>query len=466
MSDDDSSKKIASSKDFETTTNTEDVTNADLLSLFKTYMNENIDGIQRNCDDKTHSLAKMVKKNENAFKFKGNGIQFDLNSDLIDNLERAQHYLELKKISRPSALIDDSLKALRERNKLISIADKSDGGWNTVQEYLSNEVASDYEDEKRIRAADTRALRKIKAAKIDKIPTRKRPAEAAGAPVQIAHNGSSSSRVPANLQPFRAGRAKEARLDKQSLEICVIPAVITDTGPGTAERNESPSTEDIQLETTGDSVDIFQVHVHDNFDNLTSFCDYESGLSNISVKRRLKKSVCFWLSIGISDFIIEVIKDGYKIPLRSEPEQIVLKNNVTALQHEHFVDQAISGLVDSGSVVNVQEKPHVVNPLTVSVNAKGKERLILDLRHVNEHIVLSKMKFEDVACAKQFLSSECFGFVWDLKSGYHHVDIFHSHCKYLGFEWKNNFYIFTVLPFGLMTSEYIFTKVVRSLVKY
>jgi hypothetical protein len=68
MSDDDSSKKIASSKDFETITNTEDVTNADLLSLFKTYMNEKIDGIQRNVDDKTHSLAKMVKKNENSFK--------------------------------------------------------------------------------------------------------------------------------------------------------------------------------------------------------------------------------------------------------------------------------------------------------------------------------------------------------------------------------------------------------------
>jgi hypothetical protein len=47
-----------------------------------------------------------------------------------------------------------------------------------------------------------------------------------------------------------------------------IPAVITDTGPGTAESNESLSTEEIQFETTGDSVEIFQVHVHDNFDNL------------------------------------------------------------------------------------------------------------------------------------------------------------------------------------------------------
>ena len=116
--------------------------------------------------------------------------------------------MELKKISIAFALIDDSLKALSKRNKLIRIANKSDGGWNTVQEYLSNEVASDSEDEKRIRAADTRALRKIKAAKIDKKPTRERPAEAAGAPVQIAHNGSSSSRVPANLQPFRAGHSR------------------------------------------------------------------------------------------------------------------------------------------------------------------------------------------------------------------------------------------------------------------
>ena len=114
--------------------------------------------------------------------------------------------------------------------------------------------------------------------------------------------------------------------DRTNLQdICAIPAVITDTGPGTAERNESPSTEEIQLETTGYNDDIFQVHVHDNFDNLSSFCDYESGLSNISLKRRLKKSVNFWLSIGTSDFIIEVIKYGYKISLRSELEHIFLE---------------------------------------------------------------------------------------------------------------------------------------------
>ena len=57
-------------------------------------------------------------------------------------------------------------------------------------------------------------------------------------------------------------------------------------------------------------------------------------------------------------------------------------------------------------------------------------------------------------------------FSFDLKSGYHHVDIAKEHWKYLGFAWGNQFYVFTVLPFGLSSACYIFTKLVRPLVKY
>ena len=50
---------------------------------------------------------------------------------------------------------------------MIRIADKSEGGWRTVDEYLSDEIASDSEDEKRIRAADNRAVKKMKKDKKD-----------------------------------------------------------------------------------------------------------------------------------------------------------------------------------------------------------------------------------------------------------------------------------------------------------
>ena len=57
-----------------------------------------------------------------------------------------------------------------------------------------------------------------------------------------------------------------------------------------------------------------------------------------------------------------------------------------------------------------------------------------------------------------------------MKSGYHHIDIFEPHQEYLGFSWEVNgvtkYYVFCVLPFGLGSAPYIFTKVMRVLVKF
>ena len=61
-----------------------------------------------------------------------------------------------------------------------------------------------------------------------------------------------------------------------------------------------------------------------------------------------------------------------------------------------------------------------------------------------------------------------FIFPFDIKSGYHHVDIFPPHQSFLGFSWfykgKVRYFCFRVLPFGLSSAPYIFTELFRPLV--
>ena len=58
-------------------------------------------------------------------------------------------------------------------------------------------------------------------------------------------------------------------------------------------------------------------------------------------------------------------------------------------------------------------------------------------------------------------------FIFDLKSCYHHVDIHEASQSYPGFTWGEGCdYVFRVLPFSLASACYIFTKLLRPLVKH
>ena len=70
-----------------------------------------------------------------------------------------------------------------------------------------------------------------------------------------------------------------------------------------------------------------------------------------------------------------------------------------------------------------------------------------------------------------FVTGECL-FTFDLKSVYHHVPIYEKHREYLGFSWTFEgqghvrYFVFNVFPFGVSTEAHIFTKILRSVVRY
>ena len=121
--------------------------------------------------------------------------------------------------------------------------------------------------------------------------------------------------------------------------------------------------------------DIAQVHCDSD---LFEF-QLSTSSPSVNVKGNLRRNFDFWKRIGAPSFILNVIERGYLLPFVSFPEPAVFKNNRSSLSHAEFVEEAIRDLVESGRVLQTKVSPLVVNPLSVSVQANGKKRLILDL---------------------------------------------------------------------------------------
>ena len=87
----------------------------------------------------------------------------------------------------------------------------------------------------------------------------------------------------------------------------------------------------------------------------------------------------------------------------------------------------------------------------------------------DKYLDINKFRYETLATVSQLFETNLFFITFDLKSGCHHVPIAPAHKGYLGFSWKLNgkahWLQFTVLPFGLASACYAFTKILRPLVK-
>ena len=102
----------------------------------------------------------MKAETKHKFRYKSNQIQFDFNESISDKVDTIVKLIKNVSQKRASKLAKSIKEDIEKRNKLLKIADKSTAGWGAVEEYLSDDLASDSEDDRKIKAAKRRALQK------------------------------------------------------------------------------------------------------------------------------------------------------------------------------------------------------------------------------------------------------------------------------------------------------------------
>ena len=91
------------------------------------------------------------------------------------------------------------------------------------------------------------------------------------------------------------------------------------------------------------------------------------------------------------------------------------------------------------------------------------------MRHVNKYLIVAKFRYENLRAVRDIIEENDYFATFDLRSGYHQIPIAKEHQKYLGFAWdftaKTRFFVFVILPFGLVTAGHAFSKVMKSFMK-
>ena len=478
------------------------------------------------------SVSRRLKRDRDhsyQFRKKGNRLQHEFNEDIMGKFEESDAILSKIPAVGPAASITEAREKLKEgtqllasRQKHIKMADRSELDWAVVSEYETDALADDSDDERKIEKAEKAAERKMAAArkkkaspklpaakfqKLDGIapatttqqqvvvkPATRYPGTPAVRPIGPCHqcyeyghlkrncpllSTMATPKTPASTYPrtYPHGCVSETsgHVVQRVEEVNAMGREVSEKLIIDGDKSSHTDTDSV-LSVFGDCLEGEQIeHRAAKFDACLRDWEYEAcqkGILHPPVKGRLKERVDYWINeLEASPFIVDTIKNGYPLPMLSVPPWYSHQNDQSALVDADFVDDALTKLLADECIKETgSESIHVCSPLMVVTNDNNKKRLVINLKYLNNYLVTYKFRYEDLRAVLALVKKGDYMFSFDLKSGYHHVDIREGFQKYLGFSWatggKQKYYVFTVLPFGLSSACYMFTKLLRPIVRY
>ena len=157
---------------------------------------------------------KTESKASNSFAFKRNKVRgtnsYEFNISLHDLVDGAITNISKGSLSAAISELESVKTLITKQNKLIRFADKSPAGCTAVEEYESDELAEDSEDEKGLCSVERRALAKIREKK--RMTSSARPTyTSTRQPSSEVSSAGPSNTFPVNQQLFRGQPFRERR---------------------------------------------------------------------------------------------------------------------------------------------------------------------------------------------------------------------------------------------------------------
>ncbi|CAC5411057.1 unnamed protein product [Mytilus coruscus] len=156
------------------------------------------------------------------FRYDANEKQFSFNGERLVELEKTLKLIEKYSPALAIQYLEKSIKALKERNKILRIADKY--GWDVVDEYIDDPITEETDDATKLRQADYRA----KAKRRDKVRTRPAPYIPEPKSPQVTQD-----------EPFRKTSSASTREVPRSYKYPIGQGTQTRTGPRTGIYNQN-----------------------------------------------------------------------------------------------------------------------------------------------------------------------------------------------------------------------------------
>ena len=116
------------------------------------YILRAIQALTNSLDSRVESVCKKQRLAINVpnLKREGNQQQYKHCEKTLMLVETALQSIESLDIEEAKKNLKAAIEGIKERQKLIRVADRSELGWGVVKEYVADDLAYDSSDEKRI----------------------------------------------------------------------------------------------------------------------------------------------------------------------------------------------------------------------------------------------------------------------------------------------------------------------------